>query len=54
MKWSGRVSKKLGLCRACRTVPTFASPDRILEMLIINTVYAKIDPLLVRIVLSAN
>ncbi len=34
--------------------PRFESPDRIVEMLVINTVHAKIDPLLVRIILSAN
>ena len=53
MEWQGfEIWEHAGIAEPC---PRFASPDRINEMLVINAVCAKIDPLLVRIIfLSAN
>ncbi len=47
MEWQGfKFWEYAGIAAQC---PRFASPDRICEMPAINTVLAKIDPLLVRI-----
>ncbi len=48
MEWQGfEIWEYAGIAEQC---PRFASPDRISEMLAINTVFAKIDPLLVGII----
>ncbi len=49
MEWQGfEFWEYAGNAEQC---PRFASPDRISGVLVINTVFAKIDPLLVRIII---
>ena len=42
MEWSGRVSKFWEYAGVAEQCPRFASPDRIIEVLAINAVLAKI------------
>ncbi len=48
------LSKFWGFAGIAEQCPRFASPDRISEVLVINAVFAKIDPLLVRIIIRGR
>ncbi len=51
MDWQGFKISSWEYAVVAEQCPRFASPDRIIEVLEINTVLAKIDPLLVRIII---